>query len=232
MTEYFCIACGRKHKRKSSKYCGKHETQLKKFGKVLDNNPRTKFDPNEFRFINDYVEFDTYSAPSCEVYRTYIIDAEDYPLVSKYKWSSLPGDYARAIINGKHIKLHHLILNAKPGQQIDHIDINPLNNRKSNLRIANQSLQSMNRKGYNKLGIKGIELHSKINKYSAYFRINNKQYHSKCYKLVEEAVFARYILEQMLSEHNLTQHHTDLIEKLSEERKEEIIEDCKKKFNR
>ena len=61
MKENYCIICGRKIGGKSStKYCKKHLNQIQKYGKVLDNNPRNKFDPNEFRFIgNDIVEFDT-----------------------------------------------------------------------------------------------------------------------------------------------------------------------------
>ena len=232
MKEYYCEVCGRKHTGKhSSHYCRKHDWQIKKFGKVLDSNPRTKYDPNEFRFIgNDIVEFDTYKSPTFEVDNTFIIDAEDYPLVSKYKWNSYNGGYASTGQNS--ILLHRLIMNAKKGQQVDHININTFDNRKCNLRIADNSLNSSNRKPYNKYGIKGIEYHKSLNKYSAYFRINDKQYHSPCYKTKEEAAFARFILEQMFRKDKLTQFSTDLINTLNETQKRNIIESIKNKFNK
>lgn len=230
MKEYYCIVCGRKHNGKhSSKYCRKHQWQIENLGKTLDNNPRTKFDSNEFRFIgNDIVEFDTYKLPTLETNNTYIIDAEDYPLVSKYKWYSNKLGYAAT----KGIFLHRMLSGAKKGQQVDHIDTNIRNNKKSNLRIVNNSLNSSNRKPYNKYNIKGIEYHKSINKWSAYFRINDKQYHSPCYETKQEAAFARFILEQMFREEFLMQFSVDLINTLTEEQKEKIIDGIKRKFNK
>lgn len=231
MKKYYCIVCGREHNGKhSSKYCRKHMWQLKKYRKILDNNPRTKFDPNEFRFIgNDVVEFDTYKMPTLEVDTTYKIDAEDYPLVAKYHWHTNKAGYAST--GGSSLLLHRLLLNAKPGQQVDHINLDITDNRKVNLRIADNSLNSSNRHPYNKLSIKGVEYHEKINSYSAYFRIDNKQYHSKCYKTKEEAAFARFILEQMFRKEPLTQFNNSYINSLTEEQKQKIIKDTELKFN-
>lgn len=230
MVEHYCIACGRKIEGKSSTtYCKKHLWQIKKYGKILDNNPRTKFDPNEFRFIgNDIVEFDTYDVNG-NVVSTYKIDAEDYPIVSKFKWRTIKGyaSYGSSI----HY-LHRLLLNAKVGQQVDHINLDITDNRKCNLRIADNSLNQSNKNGYNKSSIKGIEYHKTINKWSAYFRINNKQYHSNCYKSKEEAAFARFILEQMFRTEKLTQFSEDLINTLTENQKKTIISDLKHKFNK
>lgn len=230
MKENYCIICGRKISGKNStKYCKKHHLQIQKYGKALDNNPRTKFDPNEFRFVgNDIVEFDTYDVNG-NVVSTYKIDAEDYPLVSKYKWRTIKGyaSYGSTI----HY-LHRIITNAKEGQQIDHINLDITDNRKSNLRIADNSLNQSNKKGYNKYGIKGIEYHKTLNKWSAYFRINNKQYHSPCYITKEEAAFARFILEQMFRVEKLTQFSTDLTNSLSEDQKSNIIQSIKHKFNK
>lgn len=230
MNEHYCIVCGRiisgKH---STKYCKKHHYQLQKYGKVLDNNPRTKFDSNEFRFIgNDVVEFDTYDTNGNTV-ATYKIDAEDYPIVSKYKWRTVKG-YAST--GNKGPTLHRLITNAKDGQQVDHINLDITDNRKCNLRFADNSLNQNNKRGYNKFGIKGIEYHKSINKWSAYFRVYNKQYHSPCYFTKEEAAFARFILEQMFRKEPLTQFSEELINTLNVEQKENIILGLKNKFNK
>lgn len=231
MKDYFCVSCGRKHNGKhSSKYCRKHQWQLSKFGRLLDNNPRTKFDYNDFRFKESYVEFDTYLS-SGEIHSTYIIDIEDYPLVSKYKWNTNQAGYARTSIKGKGMLLHRLIMIPKEGQQVDHINTDILDNRKSNLRLCNNSLNVSNRKGYNALGVKGVEK-SKQGKYSAYFRIDGKQYHSNMYDSIEEASFARFILEQKFREETLHQFHEDLHHNLSEETKSKIIDDINSKFDR
>lgn len=231
---YFCTICGRKHNGKSSsKYCRKHYLQLKKYGKVLDTNPRTKFDKNEYRFKEgDIVEFDTYKAPTYDVDNTYIIDAEDYPLVSKYKWNTHKMGYACTLnYNGKSYLLHRLVTNAKIGQQVDHINGNKLDNRKVNLRICNNSLNQTNKAPYNKLDIKGVQYHKKENKYSAYLRKDSKQYHSRCYKTKEEAAFARFILEQLFLDYDTQQFSSNLVNTLSEEQKGQIIKDTKSKFN-
>lgn len=227
--KHFCIVCGREITNKcSTKYCKKHHNQIIKYGKTLDNNPRTKFDPNEFRFIgNDIVEFDTYNSIG-EVVATYKIDAEDYPLVSQHKWRTIKGyaSYGASI----HY-LHRLITNAMSGQQVDHINLDVTDNRKCNLRIVNQSINQCNKKGYNRYGIKGIQFHKSLNKWSAYIRYNNKQYHSPCYLTKEEAAFARFILEQLFIKEKLTQFSTELINNLTEPQKESIIKGLKYKFN-
>ena len=232
MKEYYCEACGRQHNGKySSHYCRKHIWQIKKYGKLLDNNPRTKFDPNEFRFKDGYVEFDTYNVPKLDVCATYIIDTEDYPRVSQHKWRTIKG-YAVTTIDGKAVALQRFLLDAKPGQTVDHVDINPLNNRKENLRFTTKSVQSMNRKSYNKLGIKGVEEHPRKDgscSYSAYFRNKGKQYHSPCYDSIDEASFARFILEQMFSDDYLFQEkESDLPESV----KKRVIKDLQIKFNK
>lgn len=228
--ENYCIVCGRLiTNNKSSVYCSKHHGQMLKYGKVLDNNPRTKFDANEFRFIgNDIVEFDTYDAIG-NVVSTYKIDAEDYPIVSKFKWRTIKG---YASYGSKIHYLHRLIMHPKPGQQIDHINLDITDNRKTNLRIADNSLNQTNKKGYNKYRIKGIEYHKHLNKWSAYFRINNKQYHSPCYFTAEEAAFARFILEQMFRTEPIKQFTSDLINTLTVEQKSAIIAGLKSKFNK
>lgn len=233
--KYFCKQCGREffNDKHGSTYCRKHGYQIEKYGYCLDSNPRNKFDANEFRFKSDNcVEFDTYKEPSWYVDKTYIIDSEDYPLVSKYHWVSGADGYARTkLSNGKMVLLHRLLMEAKPGQQVDHINLNTFDNRKNNLRICNNSLNSSNRKPYNKLGVKGVEFHKRENKYSAYFRIDNKQYHSPCYKTIEEASFARFILEQLFRKEKLTQFNNSYINNLTFEQKENIIDGIKRKFN-
>lgn len=53
--------------------------------------------------------------------------------------------YAVGRINGRSAQLHRLIMDAKPGQYVDHINRDRLDNRRTNLRFSSQSLNAANR---------------------------------------------------------------------------------------
>lgn len=97
-----------------------------------------------------------------------LVDDEDYLLVSQYKWTytynrkDLYG-YARtapyiADSNGNkkrvYIRMHRLILNAQPGQEVDHRNNNGLDNRKSNIWICTREENLTNRRLNNKYRLK------------------------------------------------------------------------------
>jgi hypothetical protein len=59
----------------------------------------------------------------------------------------------------KFIYLHRYILNAPDGYVVDHINNNPLDNRKVNLRVVTHKANQQNREGAqknNKLGVRGV----------------------------------------------------------------------------
>jgi hypothetical protein len=80
------------------------------------------------------------------------VDDCDYELVSKYTWK-LARDksniYAIASVkvNGRMttIRMHRVILGAKPGTTIDHINGNGLDNRRANLRFCSHNENNRNR---------------------------------------------------------------------------------------
>jgi hypothetical protein len=87
-----------------------------------------------------------------------IIDEEDLPKVSQYKWHALckrrGGNYyanTSIHISGsgkdrikKNINMHRFIMDATDGQHVDHKNGNTLDNRKENLRICSNSQNHMN----------------------------------------------------------------------------------------
>lgn len=80
-----------------------------------------------------------------------LVDEADYPLVSRFKWSYDKNGYVVrrmpvAPKRYKKISLHRWLLNAQPGQIVDHADGNPLNNTRTNLRLCNGSQNSVNRR--------------------------------------------------------------------------------------
>lgn len=98
-----------------------------------------------------------------------LVDEEDYPLVSQYKWwLSYPHIqglfYARTVtyLNGKRreIALHRLIMGFPEGKEIDHINGDGLDNRRSNLRICNraENMHNSRKQKNNKSGYKGVIL--------------------------------------------------------------------------
>ena len=113
-----------------------------------------------------------------------IIDAEDLEKIGDYRWiaSWNPSSntyYCHAAAtepSGKKIKiiLHRLIMNAEKGTFVDHIDTNPLNNIKRNLRICSRAENSRNRgkSSNNKSGHKGVYYRNGL--YAVQIRKNGK----------------------------------------------------------
>lgn len=124
----------------------------------------------------------------CELFTTY-----------KYKWRiKASGDklYLTAAkydgkIDGKYkyskIYFHRLLMNALPGQYVDHINGNTLDNRKANLRICTNQENCCNQKlrSNNKSGIKGVR---KVkNSWIAQINIAKKSTYLGSFKTAEEA---------------------------------------------
>ncbi len=81
---------------------------------------------------------------------SFLIDAEDWPTISGFKWSvsSDGGDrmYVSTRIEGRKIYLHRVLLKAPPGKRVDHCSGDPLDNRKANLRLASHQQNMFNRR--------------------------------------------------------------------------------------
>ena len=88
-----------------------------------------------------------------------LVDNEDFEWLNQWRWYFDNGYAAR---RSKKILMHRVIMQAKKGQLVDHIDHNTLDNRKQNLRIATRSQNNMNayiRKD-SKSKFKGVSLHT------------------------------------------------------------------------
>lgn len=128
-----------------------------------------------------------------------IIDDDDYELVRPYRWAvtgSKPG-YLYAVhnhaVDGKRVALlmHRLITNAKPGEVVDHIDHNTMNNRRSNLRVCSHAENMRNRKlnANSSTGVKGVMVEACGKGYRrlrASVRVDGKR-HRRWFNSIEEA---------------------------------------------
>lgn len=103
-----------------------------------------------------------------------VIDAEDVPKVMFTRWSaSWQGNafYVIGTENGKRVRLHRVLMDCPNGSVIDHVNRDPLWNRKSNLRIATRQQNSYNRQTKRKL--KGCFEH--YGKWKAIIGVNGKR---------------------------------------------------------
>jgi len=82
------------------------------------------------------------------------IDEQDLSLISGRSWHVGSTGYAvwRGVKDGKKqtIRMHRLITNAPVGLIVDHINHDPLDNRRSNLRVCTQSENQRNRRDQGK----------------------------------------------------------------------------------
>lgn len=129
-------------------------------------------------------------------------DIEDYNKIKNYTWYQFNkgenGIYYIGDKNGK--ALHTIIMNTPNGFEVDHIDLNPLNNCKCNLRIVthqqnqfNQPLQKNNTSGYF-----GVRYYSLRKKYAARIKFNQRDIHLGYYKSKIEAAQARNVATRLL----------------------------------
>lgn len=71
----------------------------------------------------------------------------------------------------KNVLLHRLLISANPGQFVDHVDLDPTNNKTSNLRIATKAENSRNKrkqKGQYSSPHKGVSWNKRRKRFEAY----------------------------------------------------------------
>lgn len=237
--KYKCDICNRplfkKNKLQGMVLCSKHWHQVLKYGKALDNNPRSQNDLNEFRYLdNDTIEFDVYNQKS-EVVNHFWIDAEDLQKVRYHKWRI---DTNGRIITGNSTKkrprteITHILIECPEDKVVDHIDEDTRNNKKSNLRICTQAENLCNKHfmSNSKTNEIGIHWDKSRHRYAPEIQKDGKRYHLSRYKTIEEARYARYIAELILFKEFRNQIDYDFGD-LSDERKLEIKQYVENKIN-
>lgn len=115
-----------------------------------------------------------------------IVDDGDFERVNRLKWHLHAGGYAGCKDwsggNRTYVYMHRLILNAPRGTEVDHINGNKLDNRRSNLRMATRKENSRNGKGMpaRKSQYKGISFYD--NAYHVRVMLDGKQMNFGRYK--------------------------------------------------
>lgn len=130
-----------------------------------------------------------------------IVDVDDYDELVKHNWYAgiYPNNCYRAIrhskISGKQtmVSMPRVIMKAKVGEVVDHINRNTLDNRKENLRICqiSQNLRNRTRQKNNTSGYKGVSIDKKVKDkpYKVNIAIEQKQIFLGNFKTAKEAAY-------------------------------------------
>lgn len=131
-----------------------------------------------------------------------IIDAQDADYINQWKWTYLSSGYAfrrkyLGVVDGKeqseYILMHRLLMDCPEGYEVDHINHNRLDNRKSNLRIVTRAQNTHNAgiRSDNTSGHKNIYWYKAYKKWMVTVGANGKSHFIGYYDKLDEAVEAK-----------------------------------------
>ena len=203
---YECEICGRKVNKKirmcGYTLCYKHMHQLHKYGKFLDNIPRTNSDLNDYVVSDGVAYFNLYNQKN-EKIATFIIDVCDIQKVKYHKWRLSHGHVVTGLPSkGQQRDLSHVVLDIQKDDSVvvDHINGDTLDNTRCNLRICSQGENVLNKRfmSNNTSGFIGVSYKKDRDRYDPEIRFGYTRCHLGMTKTIEEAVYKRYIAEQLL----------------------------------
>lgn len=140
-----CIVpwCNRIQNRSGKGLCRLHYDQMRKHGEIL--NIRLGLDTNEIIECKDHAEVIMHDRKGNETGRV-LIDISDIQLVSGYHWTDNGRGYVRTFNKTTPVYMHRMIMGDIPeGLEVDHINRNKYDNRRSNLRLVTRIQNCNNR---------------------------------------------------------------------------------------
>ena len=131
----------------------------------------------------------------------FYFDLEDYDKIKNYCWEYDKDQYcvSNDYNNRTTIKMHRIILGlTKRENQVDHIKHINFDNRKSELRVVDNSKNGMNKDKpkNNSSGHLGVSWNKRYEKWEAHIGINNKKIYLGRYSIIEDAIKARKEAEE------------------------------------
>jgi len=129
-----------------------------------------------------------------------LVDDEDYEYLNQWKWHYSQGRATRIIWHGSkpdrrgdHVMMHRLLNKTPDGYDTDHINRNPLDNRKSNLRTTTHSENLHNRpkQSNNTSGYKGVSFDKETGKWRAFIKYPDKWHNLGRFEKKSDAIKAR-----------------------------------------
>ena len=183
-------------------YCTKHYAQIQHYGKIIN----TIYDKNEIIKHDDYAEIIVRNKQGA-IKGKALIDLDDVDKCKRFKWGMYFNGYFYGNINKiLRIRLHRFVLGLDDwniNNEVDHINRNRADNRKSNLRIVNRSDNNKNR---NKSCSKAVNMNNdnvyfdkKRNHYYGRYNYQKITYNTSYYKNRDNALNEMNIIKQILS---------------------------------
>ena len=126
-----------------------------------------------------------------EVVAYTLIDEQDAHL-ARLTWRMQGQRYAVRSQNGQILLMHRVILNAPPAVEVDHINRNGLDNRRTNLRLATRAENTRNAKlsRRNTSGFRGVSFDRFSGRWLATVRSDRRTYRLGAFATAEEAAIA------------------------------------------
>ena len=134
-----------------------------------------------------------------------LIDKDMEAEARKRKWSVVKNrDGLVSVIDPDGNYLHHLVMGNADGMEVDHINLDRLDNRRENLRIVTHQQNQCNQplQKNNTSGAAGVSFYSPRGKFRARIKASQRDIHLGYYQTFEEAVQARNVgMECMFGEY-------------------------------
>ena len=128
------------------------------------------------------------------------IDADDFPHVGRYTWRVRDDGYVQRTwmsqYTMRHELLHRFVMNAGPGELVDHRNGDRWDCRKENLRVATLSQNAANRASLAGRTWKGIFQHGET--WKARIKVDQQSIYLGCFSTPEEAALAYDIAAKKL----------------------------------
>jgi hypothetical protein len=127
-----------------------------------------------------------------------LVDDDDFEWLNQWKWhyskTKTSSCVRRSVWKNPDERMHRLIMGLKSSdkREVDHINGNPLDNRRENLRICNKAQNQWNAKirKDNKTGFRGVRYRPEIDKYISQIKLNKQCYYLGCYSNKIDAAIA------------------------------------------
>jgi hypothetical protein len=123
--------------------------------------------------------------------KSILVDNEDYEMLIQHSWYLRRDGYVACGLDGKTVLIHRLIMAAKKGRKVDHINHDKLDNQKANLRLCTHSENMMNQRKFKGISkFKGVSFNKRQSSWFANITKNKKPFFLGYFDTEEEAAIA------------------------------------------
>jgi len=167
-------------------YCQRHYRNFKKYSEITCHPTISCRDSNEIIIEQNHAKVILRDVLG-KISGIVLVDIDKVPIVKQYKWHINAQGYAVSESKGEYVRMHHIITGislddiSKYNISIDHINMNPLDNRISNIRRCTYSENQINIgkrifENGTSSRFKGVYWHKHGGKWNAYININKKRH--------------------------------------------------------